>query len=332
VVTRDFSEEFQRQLDAQRLQVSRDEQTWVERFAPPERATPVIMNFGCGTQYTPHLMVETVSVFAALGVDLVAVAGPQWCCGQPYVDGGVPGSGRNMTTNSTRRMAAFGPRETVHWCGAWWPRLADAFPGRAPVALTHVTTFLARILLERAGRIEWKADVSGGVLMHLKSRDRIAFSDRGSVMAAIEASVPAALETIPGIRIVGHVPTLSGGLPCATGADGRGTLDLMTDDAVATMRDELAAAAAAAGARLVVTAHHACQREWGKLGDQRLPVRHLISLVAAALGVGEPDRYQEYWRLRDPDAIVVRAREAWMSWGMSAEKARAIAVALFGRS
>src|SRR2546429_6860506 len=35
-----------------------------------------------------------------------------------------------------------------------------------------------------------------------------------------------------------------------------------------------------------------CTREWSKLADDDLPVRHYLSIVAEALGCAEPDRFQ----------------------------------------
>jgi hypothetical protein len=331
MVRRDFSESFQRQLASQRLQLARHEQTWLENSAEPHRPTQVVLNFGCDAQLTPHLMIETVGVLKALDIDFVAVAGPQWCCGQPYVEWGEPAAGRNMTIASSLRMATFQPRETVHWCGAWWPRLDAAFPDRAPIALTHLTTFLARTLVERDGRIPWQKELRANVLLHLRSHHPGMPPGRASVMAAMEAAVPAALGLIPGIRIAGDAPLPSRGLPCELDRDRRSPFSGFGAPQIAAFQDEMFDAARAADARMLVTAHQTCHREWGKFTTDRLPVRHFVSLLADALGRGVPDRYHEYWQLADADAVVTRARAQWESWGLGAGEARRIATALFER-
>jgi len=329
-MTHDYSESFQRQRESIRFQVERERQSWVERFATPERSVRTVVNFGCGVQYTPHLMIETVSVLTVLGVDFVAVAGPQWCCGMPYLADdeadSVPGAARNMTANSTKRMAAFKPAETAHWCGAWWPRLKETFPEGPPFALTQITALIARALLERRGDIPWKRDVGAGALLHLMSRHPGQLADRATPMAAMEASVSAALALVPGLRILGDAPAPSSGLPC----DDRAPLDGMSVEEIRGVQDELAAHAEAAGAGLILTAHQLCHREWGKLTSQRLPIRHFISLIADGLGVAEPDRYHAYWQMRDIGAIVARARTAWESWGMDEAQATEVATRLFG--
>lgn len=331
-MTQDYSESFQRQLESIRFQTERDRQSWIERFSPPTRPSRAVLNFGCGVQYTPHLMIETVSVLTALDVDFVAVAGPSWCCGQPYVgdddDEGLPAAARSMTANSSKRMASFQPTETVHWCGAWWPRIAETFPDGAPFSLTHVTAFISRSLIERAGAIPWKRQLNVGAFLHLMSRDPMPLTNRASPMAAIEASVPAALALVPGLRLLGDAPTPKCGRPCGDGDP----LAALSADEIRAVQDDLASRAEDAGAGVILTAHQRCHREWGKLTSERLPIRHFISLIAEGLGVAEPDRYHEYWQMRDTSAIVDRARSSWMSWGMDEAQAIEVATRLFGRA
>jgi hypothetical protein len=68
--------------DSQRMQLGRHEVTWQEVHRPPVRAADVVLNLSCGVQTVPHLMVLQVALFARLGVDFVAVAGPAYCCGR----------------------------------------------------------------------------------------------------------------------------------------------------------------------------------------------------------------------------------------------------------
>jgi hypothetical protein len=318
--------------EAQLLQIRQDERRWIERFAEPDHPAQIVLNFGCGVQYTPHLMLETVGVLAALDVDFVAVAGPAWCCGQPYVEDGQRESGMNMAANSSRRMAAFEPQTTVHWCGAWWPQLDAAFSDTAaPIELEHISAFMARVLRDREIAIPWQAEVYGRALVHLKARDSSQFADRGAVVGSMEAGVPFALETIPGLEVVGDAPIPVLGAPCAM-ADGRSVLAGLGAPEVAAVRSELVGAARELGGNLIVTPHQACHREWGKFASDELPIRHFISLLAEALGVSEPDRFHAYWRLADPEAVVERARPAWESWGLSATEAMRIASELFPTS
>ncbi len=323
---RDHSEEFRRQIESIRFHIARAEVRWSERYVPPARPAEVVMDFGCGVQFTPHLMVEAMGVFRALGVDTVGVVGPQWCCGQPYRSDGKPGSGDNMADSSFGRMTAFQPHAMVQWCGAaqvqFGERALRMFGESENV--THVTAFLAKRIEELGEQVPWRRRLDARVLVHEKSKDPMPFADRGPVMRSYDL-VPAMLERIPGVTVVGEIRALDRGLPCE--AD----FARLSASEVEGARDELARRAREAGADVVVCEHHLCFREWGKLRSDALQVRHYTSLLASALDVEAADRYHDNWELGDVDAIVERARPQWESWGTSPAEARAIATKLFAR-
>lgn len=140
--------------------------------------------------------------------------------------------------------------------------------------------------------------------------------------ATIEA-VDEILSLIPGVENRGVAEPPSGGAPSdLKKVDDRfvGLGDIGSDTHRAILRD-LAEQADRTGAEIVVTPYHACQKQWSKLAGHKLGVRHWMSVLADALGVGVEDRYQTYWRLADPGAIVEASGPAWRSWGISREDA-----------
>jgi len=60
---------FERQFDSIHFHVARDDARWMERYAKRERPVQMVTDFGCGVQFTPHLMVETLAVCERLGID-----------------------------------------------------------------------------------------------------------------------------------------------------------------------------------------------------------------------------------------------------------------------
>src|SRR5947207_1506020 len=74
-----------RNLDeAYRLQIRRDEVDWEMSNRNRTGDAEVVLNLSCGVQGTPHVMLTQVALFKALGVDFVATAGTQFCCGRPF--------------------------------------------------------------------------------------------------------------------------------------------------------------------------------------------------------------------------------------------------------
>jgi hypothetical protein len=121
----------------------------------------------------------------------------------------------------------------------------------------------------------------------------------------------------------------SQGAACLTLPSGLQLTTTLSPAQIRAMQDELRAQLRARGANVISPVDKFCQREWSKLSDDDLPVRHYLSIVAEALGCAEPDRFQALWRMHDTSAIVEAARPYWSSWGMAQKTAEWLAVRQF---
>src|ERR1051326_6623866 len=174
----DFKGFYDYMSDITRMMLSRDELNWIET-QPAERQTqvPVFMNMSCGTQYSPHNSLETVNIFRALGVDVVAGLGRQYCCGKIYRVNAQDGSGERMTQASLDHFREWGASTAVHHCPSCqlvFREYANKHPEAAP-SLTnkHFSTFLEERLLELGDRVPWKKQVDARVLLEAYGFDTI---------------------------------------------------------------------------------------------------------------------------------------------------------------
>jgi hypothetical protein len=320
------------QYDSQRLLLMRDEVQWTARLdAAPQRAD-VVVNFGCGQQLTPHIMLETVDVLAALGLTVAAVAGSQWCCGMA-VEEDDPGAGIKVVRGSVRHMAKFEPQTTVHACGAWWPQTGKLreLGEVVPFDLAYIADFVMRTVESRFDTIEWRNTPRAPMLIHLKTPevDAETLAERASSVGIADACVSAILGMIPNVEIVGEVEAPTLGAPCAEGPDDEGLLDNLSPAQRESVRTELADQAARAGANELVFVHHQCFREWGKFASDRLTVRHYISVLADAMGLARPNRYHTCWSLPTIEDIVDETTPAWQSWDLTRTDAISLATEIF---
>jgi heterodisulfide reductase subunit D len=324
------SAHYHRLRNSQRLLLSRDEVRWHLRVPEPAERTDVVIDFGCGLQRTPHLMVEMVDVLTALGASVTAVAGSQWCCGIP-VD--VPTLSAEVTRASVAHLARHEPKTVVQSCGAWWPKVATlcAEGESIPFELEHLSDFILSALRQRADSIDWCAVPHQRVLLHLKAQDVLDAgmrAERANSLGATDRSVPVILALIPSVEIAGDVQTPSPGRPCDT-VDDRSVLDGLARGDRERVTAELAGQAEQAGANAIVCAHHRCYEEWGKYGTDGLPVRHYVSMLAEAMGLARSSRFHTCWSLPSIAAIVDETRPAWQSWGLARDEATALATEVF---
>jgi transcriptional regulator with XRE-family HTH domain len=308
------------------LLVSRDEATWLERNVAPDRAVDVFVNMSCGPQHTPHLLLDTVGVLRALGLNFAAGAGRLFCCGTYFRHYQDIQHAERMRAASVARSVAWGAALTAHMCtncqntfGMVERRerlLGEDVPGNV-----QMYTLLERTLFDLGDRVPWQRAVTAKVLV----------LPIGGSPVHVEASETCArvLEMIPGVDVVGFVDDEIAKVAGHGNAETIVNNTPLARDEVERRRMVLAELFAARGADTMSATHHTGQQWWSRFSSERLTVRHPISLLADALSVASPDRYQAACRLGDPEAILEQTRPMWTSWGMSEERARTLSRAIF---
>jgi len=83
------------------------------------------------------------------------------------------------------------------------------------------------------------------------------------------------------------------------------------------------------GADTISPSHQTCLQRWEPFSSDAVDVRHIVSILAEALGVDHPDRFKAASLLGDTVAIVEQTRPIWSAWGMSEEHAKQVAREVF---
>jgi Fe-S oxidoreductase len=311
-----YADFYRTMIDRERLQVARDEATWVERHRDPERPVEVLLNFGCNVRQTPHLMREAVAVLEALDVDFAAVAGQQYCCGKPYSNNGLMQDARRVVDASVRRMQSYEPSRAIQWCSACEMQFKDLVIPK--IGIPFQSDGLAAFLIERLAalgdQVPWRQRQGTRALVHGHFGEHVVRDQHPALAMQL-------LRVIPGVEVVGIAenPTLA---RCDNSGPSFANLDSTEYLAAQT---ELEGYVRDAGADTLVTLYHGCTRELGKFASERLSIRHYISVLAEALGVSKPDRFSELWRLGETDKVVEASRPNWESWGIGEDEARLLA-------
>jgi Fe-S oxidoreductase len=312
-----YADFYRAMVDREHLQVSREETTWTEQPNDgQQQPVDVLLNFGCNVRQTPHLQREAVAVLEALRVNFAAVAGQQFCCGKPYSNNGLPGVAKRVVEGSVRKMAAYQPKRAIQWCSACEMQFHDLVVPEVEIdfASDSVAGFLVERIDELGDAVSWKNVVPIKAVVHGHLGEH----------AVRDSHPPIAMELltrIPGVEVVGLADTPALNVCDNAGPKIASITSTEYRETQAALEDHLAGA----GADTLVTLYHGCTREMGKFASDRLRVRHYISVLAEALGVGKPDRFSEYWRLGDPQQVLEASRPNWESWGISADEALRLA-------
>lgn len=336
----DFKRFYTEQQEPEKLQLFKHEIDWLQRYAKPTRNADVALAFGCNIQTVPHLMLAQVAVFKALGIDFVATAGQAYCCGSLLRQTGREDAAARAAYTSINRWASWQPRVNVHQCGSCYLQFAGRLDdmenetGSRPFEIVHLTEYLRDLLVDMGDAVPWKNPPRLRYLLHAEGSE-VHESKEAARTAIIEM-----LACIPGVEYAGLVEDPTVGSPCGNGPRERtlgpkryGTKtprqDDITSDEYRQAQAEIAAQAEAANADIIITPHHKCHREWSKFGSERVPVMHYTVLLAQALGVTVPDRFQILWRTADPEKILEMTRPQWQSWNLSEPEARQLVTKYF---
>ena len=317
----DYKRFFDSMAEASHLLVSPDELKWLDRDVKPDREVDVFLNMSCSTQFVPHLMLDTAAVMHALGVNFQTGSGRLFCCGTYYRRTGKFEGGDRMNASNVARAMAWGAKTHVHVCTqcvntfSEISRRYEFETGQAQgIDHTQLLRFLDEKLTELGDRVPWKTEVKTKILGH-------GHSTYSFIHDRAKRDIAKVARHIPGVEFIGFIDRISIDSFCDSepGVPKR-PLPKTREEAEA-YRDELAMITESWGADTVSPTHQTCLQRWEPFSSERADVRHIVSILAEALGVGTPDRFKAASRLGDTAAIVEQTRPVWTQWGMTEEHA-----------
>ena len=317
----DYKTFYDSMADASHLLVSPDELRWLDRDVKPDRKTEIFLNMSCSTQFVPHLLLDTAAVLHALGVDFQAGAGRLVCCGTYYRrTGKFEGTDRMNAANVARAMA-WGAQTHVHVCTQCVNTFSEIsrryeFETGQAQGLRHMQLqrFLDERLTELGDKVPWKKEVKTKILGH-------GHSTYSLVHDTAKRDIQKLARHIPGVEFVGYIDRISIDSFCDSEPGVPKRPWPKTREEVDAYREELAMVAESWGADTISPTHQTCLQRWEPFASERADVRHIISIMAEALGVGNVDRFKAASFLGNTAAIVEQTRPIWSAWGMTEEHA-----------
>jgi heterodisulfide reductase subunit D len=323
-MTFDYAAYYRRTQELEALQIPANAIHWVERYQRPAARAEVVLYLGCNILRTPDIAADVVGVFRTLGIDFVAVAGAQFCCGITWDRHGDVEPGQAVSASTIERLASYRPGLVVHWCPSCDVHMSDVVVGRdqrvLPFPVTSAAAFLAK--RARAGQMPWRQAVTGRAALH-GHRGREGHEQGQRRAREDTEQVGSLLRTVPGVEYLGVVES-----PPELDYDCGPSSTTMDRARWRALRAEEWSRLVATKADLVVTKSHACQREWCDLATADVAVRCWISIVADALGWVRdyPSNPLAEMKAAAGDAaeLVTLTRRRWASHGWSEEEASGV--------
>ena len=160
----------------------------------------------------------------------------------------------------------------------------------------------------------WKKEVNSKILGH-------GHSTYSFVHDKAKRDIAAVARHIPGVEFIGFIDRISIDSFCDSEPGVPKRPLPKSPEEVDAYRRELTMVAQSWGADTISPTHQTCLQRWEPYSSDETDVRHIVSILAEALGVGHPDRYKAASRLGNTAAVVEQTRPIWSAWGMTEDRA-----------
>ncbi|MBM4462598.1 MAG: (Fe-S)-binding protein [Chloroflexi bacterium] len=275
------------------LQIKPSETRWIKKVPDNPNPVDVVFFTGCSPMGTPHTLLETVDILDRMGIDFVALAGGDLCCGTAAMLWGDAEAAQQMGQNFVSAIAAFRPKKAVFFCTGCHLTCLGTLPRF--MSVPFLSYELSQFLVENLDRIPFKRRIDKVVTMH----DSCSVARLGTFELQRQL-----LRAIPGITLVEMEHNRDDALCCG------GTAKTMRPEITGPMRRAPLEEAKATGAEIMATSCTGCIASFTPLEDEYpFEVRSYINLLAEAVGVTHENRFSKYAKSRNAAGVIAEARD-----------------------
>jgi len=292
------------------------EETRWRTAAPGPRAGrhAIVLYLGCNVLRTSHMAQTITAIFDRLGLDYVAVGGPTYCCGIVHHQQGDTLAGGGMADHTIKLLERYGPEEVVMWCPSCIYFYDEVRQARLRFKVSHAAEFLVSRLAELT--LTYPVNASVALHYHSASEPRRREGLAGERL----------LEAVPGLRYVAIEPDARFGQSCTPAVQQQVGLEAWNR----MVRDEIDRAGAA-GADILATIYHGCQRYLCVFEPERpIAIEHYLSVFARGLGIEFEDKFKKYRLWQDPERVLAETTPCQQANHVDAASARVVVEEAFG--
>jgi Fe-S oxidoreductase len=193
------------------LQTKPSEERWLKKAPANPKQVDNAVFLGCESLAMPHKIYASLDVFEAMGLDFVALAGGDLCCGAPpQMAAGNPKEAEEKARELIDNINAFSPKRVILICPGCYRQFTEFFPRLFDVDFE--VKFFTQFLSENQDKIQFTKPLDKTVIMHdacMSQRTKLSESQIKT------------LEAIPGLKLVGkelgtEKPVCCGGIALMT--------------------------------------------------------------------------------------------------------------------
>jgi heterodisulfide reductase subunit D len=301
------------------LQTKPSEARWLKRVPPQPEKTENVVFLGCSTPALPDRIFAFLDVLEKMGVNFVALAGGELCCGAPLC----PGTGRVKESEEKARelvagLKAFSPKRVILFCTGCHRQFTEFFSSF--LELDFEVQFYTQFLSENLEKINFIKPLEKTVTLHdscvLARRCRDTESPRKL------------LKAIPGLKLVEMEHTKEKTLCC--GGMAKETYPEMAQKLGHMLIEETQKT----GANYMVNVCTFCHLSlYSDVMRYPFGLKDIVTLINESMGGREyEDKLEKYWSCKSVEEIIEKSRENFEENGFTEEEMRQVLPLIFSFS
>ncbi len=297
------------------LQTKPSEARWLKRVpSRPERTENVVF-LGCSPPALPHNIFAFLDVLERMGVNFVALAGGELCCGTSFC----PAAGKVRESEEKARelvtsVKAFSPERVILICAGCYRQFTEFFPSF--LELDFEVQFYTQFLNENLEKINFTKPLEKTVTLHQSCMTR---------RTKVSDSARKLLEAIPGLKLVEEEHIKEQTLCCGGIANmtypqmGQKLGHILVEEIIKT------------GADYIANTCPFCRLAfYPYVRRYSFDVKDIATLINESMGGREyEDKLDKYWRCESVEEIIEKSRENFEENGFTEEEMRKILPLLF---
>lgn len=175
------------------LQIQPSEERWLKRAPSSPQKTENLFFIGCDPLIMPHKIFASLDILESMGIDFVALAGGELCCGVPsLMAGGNPTESEEMARDLMSNINAFSPKRVILVCPGCYRQFTELFPRF--LDYDFEVQFLTQFLNENIDKISFTKPVGKKITLHDSCMTQ---------RTELTDSIIRTLESIPGLTLLG---------------------------------------------------------------------------------------------------------------------------------
>jgi len=289
-----------------KLEMKPSEMRWLEKVPPKPEKTENVVFLGCTLPASPHTVFALLDVFESMGIDFVALAGGELCCGFPFFAAGKVEGLEQKARELVASVKAFSPKRLILPCAGCYRQFTKLYPlfQEVDFQVQYYTDFLT----DNLDKMNLTKPLAKTVYFHDSCM---------SQSNKCNESVRKFLENIPGLKVIKGQDICCGGTPKLAFFEIPGTL-------APPFRETLAKETIKTGSDYLVNLCQLCELTFSQsIGKHSFGVKDPPAVINEAMGGKQyQNKWPEFWKCQSDDEIIEKFRENFEANGLTEEEVR----------